>query len=110
MKSRHEKATRKALQDDLLVTMMVSKTQAPLQQHLRLNVEDLTTFDDVLEIVKNQYQSRQLVNCKRMTTNHDTSGTMDIRALKGKGKYKAFGKGFGKVKGKFKGGEGKGRF
>ena len=24
----------------------------PLQQHLRLNVGDLTTFDDVLEIVK----------------------------------------------------------
>ena len=32
LKSRHEKATSRPLQDDLLVTMMVSKTRGPLQQ------------------------------------------------------------------------------
>ena len=64
LKNRHEKATGRALQDDLLVTMMVNKTHGPLQQHLRLNVGDLTTFDDVLESVKNYYQSRHLANWK----------------------------------------------
>ena len=49
LKNRHEKATSRPLQDDLLVTMMVNKTHGSLQQHLRLNVGDLTTFDDVLE-------------------------------------------------------------
>ena len=53
LKNRHKKATSRALQDDLLVTMMVNKTHGSLQQHLRLNAGDLTTFDDVLEIVKN---------------------------------------------------------
>ena len=52
LKSRHEKATSKALQDDLLATMVVNKTQGPMQQHLRVKVGDLTTFDDVLELVK----------------------------------------------------------
>ena len=47
---RREKATSKALQDDLLITMMVNKTQGPLKQHLRLNLVHLTTYDDVLEM------------------------------------------------------------
>ena len=47
LKTRHEKATSRPLQDDLLVTMMVNKTQGPLQQHLRLNVGDLATFDEM---------------------------------------------------------------
>ena len=112
MKPRHEKATSRPLQDDLLVTMMVNKTQGTLQQHLRLNVGDLTAFDEILEIVKNYYQSR-LANWKHMLSSHDTSGPMDIGALKGQGSYKGFGKGFGKGfnegKGK-KGGKGKGNF
>ena len=48
LKSRHEKATSRPLQDDLLVAMMVNNTQGSLQQHLRLNVAVLTTFDEIL--------------------------------------------------------------
>ena len=113
LKSRHEKATSRPLQDDLLVTMMVNKTQGPLQQHLRLNVGDLTTIDDALEIVKNCYQSRHLANWKHMSSNHDTPGPMDTGPLKGKGRNKGFGKGFGKrfSKGKERKEEkGKGKF
>ena len=79
--------TSRPLQDDLLVTMMVNKTQGPLQQHLRSNVRDLTTFDAVVEIGKKYYQSRHLANWKHMSNNHDTSGPMDIGELKGKGRY-----------------------
>ena len=48
LKNKHEKATGKKLDDDLLVTLMMAKTQGPLQQHLRLNVDPATTFDQVL--------------------------------------------------------------
>ena len=109
LKNRHEKATSRALQDDLLVTMMVNKTHGSLQQHLRLNVGDLTTFDDVLEIVKNYYQSRHLANWKHTSASNSDPAPMDIGALKGKGKYGKgkFGKGFrGKGKGKGKFGKG----
>ena len=52
LKNKHEKATGKPLDDDLLVTLMVNKTSGSLQQHLRLNVDALTTFSDVLSITK----------------------------------------------------------
>ena len=109
LKNRHEKATSRPLQDDLLVMMMVNKTHGSLQQHLRLNVGDLTTFDDVLEIVKNYYQSRHLANWKHTSASNSDPAPMDIGALKGKGKYGKgkFGKGFrGKGKGKGKFGKG----
>ena len=38
LKNKHEKATGKKLDDDLLVTLLMATTQWPLQQHLRLNV------------------------------------------------------------------------
>ena len=62
LKNKHEKATGKLLDDDLLVTLMVNKTSGALQQHLRLNVDALTTFSDVVQIVKQYYQSRHLAN------------------------------------------------
>ena len=77
LKNRYEKATGRALANDLLVTMMVNKTHGPLQQHLRLNVGNLTTFDDVLEIVKNYCQSRHLTNWKHSSSSSDPQ-PMDI--------------------------------
>ena len=47
LKNRHENATDRALADDLLVTMSVNKTHGPLQQHLRLNVGNLTEYSEV---------------------------------------------------------------
>ena len=111
LKNKREKATGKALEDDLLVTSMVNKTSGSLQQHLRLNVDALTTFSDVLA-VKQYYQSRHLANWKSSVDNGDPA-PMDIGALKGKegkGKYwHSKGKGkHGKEKGKSKR-EGKGK-
>ena len=42
----------KKLDDDLLVTLMMAKTQGPLQQHLRLNVDPATTFENVLQTIR----------------------------------------------------------
>ena len=50
--------------------------------------------------MKNYYQSRHLANWKHMSNNHDTSGPIDVGALKGKGRYKGFAKGFSKANGK----------
>ena len=91
LKGTHEKATSKPVQGDLLVRTMVNKTQGPLQQHLRLNVGGLTTFDETSEIVKNYYQSRHVANWKHNSANHDTSGPMDVVALKDQGRYTGYG-------------------
>ena len=105
LKNKHERATGTSLSDDLLVTLMMNKTRGQLQQHLRLQANSLRTFDQVLVIIKEYYQSRHLVSSKL----HDSQGPapMDIGAAwKGKGKGKK-GKGKGKGKGFMKG-KGKG--
>ena len=93
LKNKHEKATGRALDDDLLVTLMVTKTSGSLQQHLRLNVDALTTFSDVLQIMKQYYQSRHLANWQTASNNSQGPAPMDIGALKGKGKFRGKGKG-----------------
>ena len=106
LKNKHERATGQSLSDDLLVTLMMNKTRGQLQQHLRLQANSLRTFDQVLVIIKEYYQSRHLVSSKL----HDSQGP----AGKGKGKkrkgfMKGKGKGFMKGKGKgFPKGKGKG--
>ena len=118
LKNKHEKATGRALDDDLLVTLMVTKTSGSLQQHLRLNVDALTTFSDVLQIMKQYYQSRHLANWRTASNSSQGPAPMDIGALKGKGKYRGKGKGkswnwnkgkSGKSKGKGFKGKGKGK-
>ena len=111
LKNKHEKATGKPLNDDLLVTLMVNKTSGSLQQHLRLNVDALTTFSDVLSITKQYYQSRHLANW-RSSSDPNGPAPMDIGAAYWKGKGKSWnskgkernwkGKGKGKFKGKGK--------
>ena len=109
LKNKHERATNTALSDDLLVTLMMNKTRGQLQQHLRLQANTLKTFDQVLVIVKEYYQSKHLVSSKLQHDPNNNQGgptPMDIGAAwKGKGKkgYKG-GKGLkGKGKGKSKG-------
>ena len=101
LKNKHERATGTSLSDDLLVTLMMNKTRGHLQQHLRLQANSLRTFDQVLVIIKEYYQSRHLVSSKLQ----DSQGPapMDIGAAwKGRGKGKK-GKGKGKGKGFMKG-------
>eukprot|EP00439_Symbiodinium_sp_Y106_P052373 s2721_g7.t1 len=61
LKNRHEKTTGVPLDNDLLITLIMQKTTGPLQQHLRLNVRNITTFTEALEIVYSYIKSRHLV-------------------------------------------------
>ena len=81
------------LDNDVLITLITQKTTGPLQQHLRLNVRNISTFTEALEIVYSCIKSRHLV----VPSRNDGPVDMDIGALKGR-------KGYGKGKGKGKGG------
>ena len=86
---------------DLLITLIMQKTTGPLQQHLRLNVRNISTFTEALEIVYSYSKSRHLI----VPSRNDGPVGMDIGALKGRKGYK--GKGKGMYKGKSKGLKGK---
>ena len=106
LKNRHEKTTGVPLDNDLLITLTMQKTTGPLQQHLRLNVRNINTFTETLEIVYSYIKSRHLI----VPSRNDGPVDMDIGALKGR---KGYGKGKGKggmYKGKGKGFQGKGMF
>ena len=105
LKNRHEKTTEMPLDNDLLITLIMQKTTGPLQQHLRLNVKNINTFTEALEIVYSCIKSRHLV----VPSRNDGPVDMDIGALKGRKGYKGKGKG-GMYKGKGKGFKGKGMF
>ena len=104
LKNRHEKTTGVPLDDDLLITLTMQKTTGPLQQHLRLNVRNITTCTEALEIVYSYIKRRHLV----VPSRNDGPIDMEIGALKGRKGYK--GKGKGMYKGKGKGLKGKGMY
>ena len=107
LKNRHEKTTGVPLDNDLLISLIMQKTTGPLQQHLRLNVRNINTFTEALEIVYSYIKSRHLV----VPSRNDGPVDMDIGALKGRKGYKGKGKGKGGMyKGKGKGFKGKGMF
>eukprot|EP00439_Symbiodinium_sp_Y106_P082978 s159_g22.t1 len=58
LKNRHEKTTGVPLDNDLLITLIMQKTTGPLQQHLRLNVRNINTFTEAMEIVYSYIKSR----------------------------------------------------
>ena len=97
------------LDNDLLITLIMQKTTGPLQQHMGLNVRNITTFTEAQEIVYSYIKSRHLVVPRR----DDGPVDVDIGALKGRKGYGYKGKGKGKggmYKGKGKGFKGKGMF
>ena len=98
LKNSHEKTTGVPLDNDLPITLIMQKTTGPLQQHLRLNVRNINTFTEALEIVYSYIKSRHLV----VPSRNEGAVDMDIGALKGR-------KGYGKGKGKGKGGMYKGK-
>ena len=106
LKNRHEKTTGVPLDNDLLITLIMQKTSGPLQQHLRLNVRNISTFTEALEIVYSYIKSRHLV----VPSRNDGPVDMDIFALKGRKGYKGKGKGMHKGKGKGFGFKGKGMY
>ena len=99
LKNRHEKVIGVPLDNDLLITLRMQKTCGPLQQHLRLNVRNISTFTEASEIVYSYIKSRHLV----VPSRNDGPVDMDIGAFKGRKGYKGKGKGKGMYKGKGKG-------
>ena len=98
LKNRHEKTTGRPLDNDQLVTLLMQKTVGPLQQHLRLNVRNINTFNEALEIIYSYIKSRHLT-VPSGKTDHGGQADMDIGALKGKKGMK--GKGYYGGKGMF---------
>ena len=84
--------------NDLLVTLLMQKTVGPLQQHLRLNVRNINTFNEALEIIYSYIKSRHLTVLSGKS-DHGGQADMDIGALKGKKGMK--GKGYHGGKGMF---------
>ena len=83
LKNRHEKTTGVSLDNDLLITLIMQKTTGPLQQHLRLNVRNISTFTEALEIVYSYVNSRHLV----VPSRNDGPVDMDT-GVKGRKGYK----------------------
>ena len=107
LKARYERQSGSALPDSILVATLLSKTTGALQQHLRLNVRSLDTYETVRNVITAYYQSRHVTGFRSLS---DTGPTpMDIGAMwqrkgKGRGKWSPLGKGLkGKGKGKGKG-------
>eukprot|EP00439_Symbiodinium_sp_Y106_P026027 s4489_g3.t1 len=97
----------------------MQKTVGPLQQHLRLNVRNINTFNEAPEIIYSYIKSRHLT-VPSGKSDHGGQADMDIGALKGKkgmkgkgyhggkGMFQRKGKGY-KGKGMYKGYKGKGK-
>ena len=106
LKARYERQSGSALPDSILVASLLSKTTGALQQHLRLNVRSLDTYETVRNVITAYYQSRHVTGFRSLS---DTGpAPMDVGAMwqrkgKGRGKWPPLGKG---LKGE---GRGKGR-
>ena len=102
-KVKYEKQTGIELPDSVLVATLLNKTSGPLQQHLKSNARNLTTYEDIRATILEYHQSRHIL------TGASSQGPapMDIGGIKGK---KRFGKGgFGHFEGKKGKGKGKGK-
>ena len=105
-KVKYEKQTGTELPDSVLVATLLNKTSGPLQQHLRLNARNLTTYEDIRATILEYHQSRHILTGAASSSSQGPA-PMDIGGLKGK---KGFGKGgLGYFKGKKGKGKGKGK-
>ena len=79
LKARYERHSGTALPDSILVATLLSKTARALQQHLRLNVRSLDTYDTVRNVITAYYQSRHLTGFRSLS---DTGpAPMDIGGM-----------------------------
>ena len=105
-KVKYEKQTGIELPDSVLVATLLNKTSGPLQQHLRLNARNLTTYEDIRATILEYHQSRHILTGAAASSSQGPA-PMDIGGLNGK---KGFGKGgLGYFKGKKGRGKGKGK-
>ena len=55
LKARYGRQSETALPDSILVATLLNKTSGTLQQHLRLNVRSLETYDTVSNVITAYY-------------------------------------------------------
>ena len=127
LKARYERQSGSALPDSILVATLLSKTTGALQQHLRLNVRSLDTYEIVRKVITAYYQSRHVTGFRSLSDTGpapmDVGGRWQSKG-KGRGKRSPLGKGlkrkgrgkgrgklptFGQLKGKTYTGKGKDR-
>ena len=83
LKARYERQSGSALPDSILVATLLSKTTGALQQHLKLNVRSLDTYETVRNVITAYYQSRHVTGFRSLS---DTGpAPMDVGEC-GKGK------------------------
>ena len=117
LKARYERQSGTALPDSILVATLLNKTSGTLQQHLRLNVRSLDTYETVRNVITAYYQSRHVTGFRSLSDTGpapmEIGGVWQRKGMKsGRGKsphWKGKGRGkapFGPLKGK---GESKGK-
>ena len=67
LKARYERQSGSALPDSILVATVLSKTTGALQQHLRLNVRSLDTYETVRTVITAYYQSRHVTGFRSLS-------------------------------------------
>ena len=108
LKTRYERQAETALPDSILITTLLSRTTGTLQQHLRMNVRLLDTYETVRNVITAYYQSRHVTGFRSLS---DTGPALIEVGGVWQRKEKGKGKGRGKTpfdllkgKGKSKGG------
>ena len=100
-----EKQTGIELPNSVLIATLLNKTSGPLQQRLRLNARNLTTYEDIRATILEYHQSGHILT--GAASSSQGPAPMNIGGRKGK---KGFGKGgFGHFRGKKGKGKGKGK-
>ena len=67
LKARYERQAGTALPDSILVATLLNKTSGTLQQHLRLNVRSLDTYETVRNVITAYYQSRHVTGFRSLS-------------------------------------------
>ena len=67
LKARYERQSGTALPDSILAATLLNKTSGTLQQHLRLNVRSLDTYDTVRNVITAYYQSRHVTGFRSLS-------------------------------------------
>lgn len=131
LKQKYEISTASTLPDSVLIALLLSKTSGSLQEHLRLQLSSLDTYEKFRQVLVNYFRSTHVLNQTTFNDDPMDIGSINFddcwywddnfgwsysentvnafwRKLKGKGKGKRRGK--GKGKGNFtKGKSGKGK-
>ena len=89
LKTRYERQAETALPDSILVATLLSRTTGTLQQHLRMNVRLLDTYETVRNVITAHYQSRHVTGFRSLSDTGPAPievGGVWRRKEKGKGK------------------------